>query len=72
MEAATEDNVGRDTEETGKGKNRFAIRELFADRRCTGAILDFLRTTRVGARVGPRELAPEPMGEREEGDVRSP
>ena len=58
--------------ETGKGKNRFAIRELFADRRCTGAILDFLRTTRVGARVGPRELAPEPMGEREEGDVRSP
>ena len=32
----------------GRGKNRFAIRELFADERCTGAILDFLRTTRWG------------------------
>jgi len=57
---------------TGKGKNRFAIRELFADERCTGAILDFSRTTRVGARVGPRELPPEPTGEREEGDIGSP
>ena len=37
---------------TGRGKNRFTISELFADERCTGAILDFLRTTKVGARVG--------------------
>jgi len=53
---------------TGRGKNRFTIRELFADERRTGAILDFLRTTKVGARVGPRELPPEPMREEEEGD----
>jgi len=57
---------------TGRGKNRFAITELFADERCTGAILDFLRTTKVGARVGPRELPPQPTREREEGDIRSP
>jgi len=57
---------------TGKGKNRFTIRGLFADVQCTGAILDFLRTTKVGARVGPWELPPEPTGEREEGDIRSP
>ena len=27
------------------------MREMFADERCTGAVLDFLRTTEVGARV---------------------
>jgi len=43
--------------ETGKGKDRHAIRDLFADERCTGAILDFLRTTEVGSRVGPRTKA---------------
>jgi len=57
---------------TGRGKNRFAIREMFADERCTGAVLDFLRTTKVGAMVGPRELPPEQTGEREGGDTRSP
>jgi len=39
VEDATEDDVGRGTK-TGKGKNR-----------CAGAILDFLRTTKVGART---------------------
>jgi len=34
--------------ETGRGKDRFTIRDLFADERCTSAILDFLRTTKVG------------------------
>jgi len=53
---------------TGRGKNRFTIREMFAGERCTGAVLDFLRTTRVGARTGP----PGPGGEREEGGTRSP
>jgi len=43
--------------ETGKGKERHAIRDLFADERCTGAILGFLRTTEVGSRVGPKEKA---------------
>ena len=56
---------------TGRGKNRFTIRELFADERCTRAILDFLRTTKVGARVGPREPPPEPGEEEEKGDRRS-
>jgi hypothetical protein len=36
---------------TGRGKNRFKIRDLFADERCTRAILDFLRTTEVRWRV---------------------
>jgi len=53
---------------TGRGKNWFTIKEMFADERCTGAVLDFLRTTRVGARTGP----PDPGGEREEGDTQSP
>ena len=43
--------------ETGKGKDSHAIRDLFADERCTSAILDFLRTTEVGSRVGPRVKA---------------
>ena len=47
---------------TGRGKNWFTIGEMFADERCTGAVLDFLRTTKVGARMGPRELPPEPGG----------
>jgi hypothetical protein len=40
---------------TGRGKNRFKIRDLFADERCTRPILDFLRTTEVGRRTGPRD-----------------
>jgi len=38
------------------------------DERCTGAVLDFLRTTRVGARTGP----PDPGGERGKGSAQSP
>jgi len=53
---------------TGRGKNRFTIREMFADERCTGAVLDFLRTTRVGARTGP----PDPGGGEGEGGAQSP
>jgi len=51
--------------ETGRGKDRFAIRDLFADERRTSAILDFLRTTKVGSRVGWRAVPPKP-GEDEE------
>ena len=40
--------------ETGRGKDRFTIRDLSADERCTSPILGFLRTTKVGSRVGPR------------------
>jgi hypothetical protein len=40
--------------ETGRGRSRFKIRDLFADERCTRAILSFLRT-RVGREVGDDE-----------------
>jgi hypothetical protein len=35
-------------EDTGRGKDRFKIRDLFADERCNQAVLDFLSTTDVG------------------------
>jgi len=49
-------------EATGRGKNRFTIRDLLADTRCTHAVLDFLRSTKVGSRVGPRAVPPK-LGE---------
>jgi hypothetical protein len=36
---------------TGRGKDRFKIRDLFAVERCSQAVLDFLSTTDVGRRV---------------------
>jgi hypothetical protein len=48
--------------ETGSGKERFKIRDLFADERRSQAILDFLSTTDMGRRVGP---------DRAEGDAQS-
>jgi hypothetical protein len=44
--------------ETGRGKNRFKIRDLFADERYTRLILDFLRTTEVRRRIGPKDDEP--------------
>jgi hypothetical protein len=43
--------------ETGRGKNRFTIQDLFADERCTRAILNFLRTTDGGAETTPERRA---------------
>jgi hypothetical protein len=37
--------------ETGRAKNRFKIRDLFADERCSRAILHFLATSDVGRRI---------------------
>jgi hypothetical protein len=37
--------------ETGRARNRFKIRDLFADERCSRAILDLLATTDVGQRI---------------------
>ena len=37
--------------ETGRGKRRFAVRDLLADDRCSRAVLDFLSTTEVGRLV---------------------
>jgi hypothetical protein len=58
MEAAAGNTVGR-------GKDRFKIRDLFADERCSRPILDFLRTTEVGRKAGPSDE--EQAGEGEEG-----
>jgi len=38
----------------GRRKNRFKVRDLFADERCTRTILDFLCTTEGGRRAEPR------------------
>jgi hypothetical protein len=43
--------------ETGRGKDQLKIRDLFADERCSQAILDFLATTDLG------RLAPKPAEE---------
>jgi len=37
--------------ETGRGKRRFAVRDLLADDRCSRVVLDFLSTTDVGRQV---------------------
>jgi len=60
VEAATEDSVGGSTKGDRKGEGRFTIRDLFADEPCTSTILDFLRTTKVGSRVGPSAAPPKP------------
>jgi len=39
--------------QTKRGRDRFRIADLFADERCTDAILTFLETTNVGRK--PRE-----------------
>ena len=53
-------------EETGRGKDRFKISELFADERCSKAILDFLAITEVGRTAGPPVADEEPGSEGEE------
>jgi len=66
MEFAAENSVGRGSKSCRKGKNRFKIRDLLADERCTQ---DSLRTTGVGSRVGPRAVSLKPDEEpTEEGD----
>jgi len=53
--------------ETGRGKNRYKNRDLLAYQRCTRSELEFLRTTRVGCRTGPREGTRPPKNGSEEG-----
>ena len=57
-------------EETGRGKDRFKISELFADERCSKAILDFLATTEVGRTAGPPVADEEPGSEASEWEKR--
>jgi len=47
LEAPTEDLVAG----TGRGKDRFKFWDLFADERCSQAVLDFLSTTGVERRL---------------------
>jgi hypothetical protein len=39
--------------ESGRGKERFKVRGLLADPRCSRPVLDFLSTTDVGRRAPP-------------------
>ena len=41
--------------ETGKWKDRWKVRDVLADGRCSRAVLDFLSTTDVGRRVPAEE-----------------
>jgi len=51
VEAAAEDPVGGGQEGDGRWKNRWKVRDLLADGRCSRAMLDFLSSTDVGTRV---------------------
>ena len=51
--------------ETGRGKDRWKIRDLLADERCGQAVLDFLSTTDVGRRVPAEEDAVSEVPEAE-------
>jgi len=66
VEDAAEDDVGRSSKATERDKDRFTVRDLMADERCTRAVLDFLRTKKVGSKVGQHAAPPKPG---EEGKV---
>jgi hypothetical protein len=55
--------------ETGKGKNRWKVRDLLADERCRRAVLDFLATTDVGRRV-PAPVEEDVQSEASEWELR--
>jgi hypothetical protein len=50
--------MGRGGKEAGRGGDRFKVRDLIADERCTQAILD-LHSADVGRRVVPEVAAEE-------------
>jgi len=49
--------------ETGRWKDRWKIRDLLADERCSRAVLDFLKSTDVGRRVPAEEDAVSEVSE---------
>jgi len=55
--------------ETGRGKRRFAVRDLLADERCSRAVLDFLSTTEVG-RLVPAAAEEDAQSEASEWELR--
>jgi len=58
-------------QQTRRGRDRFRIADLFADERCTEAILKFLETTDVGRRAREEkcENRSESSLDRDDGDV---
>jgi hypothetical protein len=62
LEEAAENAVGRGAAGDRKAKNRFTIRDLFGDERCTRPILEFLRSTEVGRRTGLKAGEPGGVG----------
>ena len=55
--------------ETGRGKSRFEVRDLFADERRSHAIPDFLATTDVGRRISDT-AEEDSQSEMSEGELR--
>jgi len=56
--------------ETGKGKRWWKAHELFADRRCGQAVLDFLSSTDVGKIVPTADVEDNVGSEASEGELR--
>jgi len=56
--------------ETGRGKGRWKAHELFADRRCSQAVLDFLSSTDVGKIVPAVEAEDDAGSEASEFELR--
>lgn len=50
-EEPAKDSVGRGSEGDRKDKDRFKIRDVFADEQCSQAILGFLASIDVGRRI---------------------
>ena len=56
--------------ETGRGKRQWKAHELFADQRCSQAILDFLTATDMGRIVPPVEEEADAGSEASEWELR--
>ena len=54
---------------TGRRKDQFKFRDLFADERCSQAILDFLSTTDVGRRVDLERVVEDAQSELSEAEL---
>jgi hypothetical protein len=55
--------------QTGRGKGRFKTRDLFADSRCSQAILEFLSNTDVGRRAGSGRAEEDAESDASRGEI---
>jgi len=67
MEDETEDSVGRGTRSHGEREEPLHDPRPPCRRTCTHSVLDVLRTTKVGSRVGPQAVLPKPGEDRTAG-----